>query len=89
MVLLLPQSPRMAVFLGRAEEKNKARLSEVPRAADAAPGTVQRVDEKGVHVACVDGVVLLGSIQLPGKKIVLAAKHWQSSLPIRQGALLV
>ena len=68
---------------------HQARLSEVPLVADAVPGTVLCVDEKGMHVASLDGVVLLGSIQLPGKKVVQAAKHWQGCLPIRQGALLL
>ena len=37
------------------------------------PGTVQSVDEDGVDIACGDGVVRLGALQLPGKKMMPAA----------------
>jgi methionyl-tRNA formyltransferase len=33
-----------------------------------APGTVLAVDKQGAHVACADGAVIVGELQLPGRK---------------------
>ncbi len=41
---------------------------------DQAPGTVLRADKKGIAVACGSDVLLLQSIQLPGKKAMTAAE---------------
>jgi methionyl-tRNA formyltransferase len=42
--------------------------SELAQPPGAAPGTVLAVDEAGVHVCCVDGVVRVAELQPPGKR---------------------
>ncbi len=56
--------------------------------AEWAPGTVVAVDDQGVHVAALDGVVCIGEVQPAGKRR-MAAGDWAGGRQIRAGTPLV
>ena len=51
------------------------------------PGTIVSADKTGVRVACGDGTLVIGELQLPGKKR-LAAMNFLSGKPLFVGTLL-
>lgn len=54
---------------------------------DHPPGTVVAVDEQGVHVAALDGVVCIGEVQPAGKRR-MPAPAWAAGRQLRPGAPL-
>lgn len=52
------------------------------------PGTILSADKTGVRIACGEGSLLVGELQLPGKKR-LAAINFLSGRPLFPGTLLI
>lgn len=65
-------APWPGAFSALAGETLKIARTEVVEGAGQA-GTVIAANENGVDVACGDGVLRIGALQLPGKKMLLAA----------------
>ncbi|WP_432818683.1 methionyl-tRNA formyltransferase [Trichloromonas sp.] len=58
-----------------------------PEAGSGAPGTVLAADAAGVRIACGEGVLRVGELQLPGKKR-LAAGDFLRGCPLSPGTRL-
>lgn len=58
-----------------------------PEAGTGGPGTVVSADSSGVRVACADGILRIGALQLPGKKR-LPAGEFLRGRPIPAGTRL-
>jgi methionyl-tRNA formyltransferase len=56
-----------------AGEILKIAATAVDTTLSGEPGTVLSADKSGVRVACGDGVLVVGELQLPGKKRLTAA----------------
>ena len=56
-----------------AGEVLKIAATTVDAALSGEPGTILSTDESGVRVACGDGALVVGELQLPGKKRLTAA----------------
>jgi methionyl-tRNA formyltransferase len=63
-----------------------ARPSAHPR-GEHAPGTVVAVDDEGLHVAALDGVVCIGQVQPAGKRR-MPASAWAAGRRLGPGAVL-
>jgi methionyl-tRNA formyltransferase len=59
----------------------------VDEEADGSPGEILSADGGGVRVACGQGALLIGELQLPGKKR-LAARDFLSGCPLPIGTRL-
>lgn len=73
---------------GNSDESTVLKLWQ-PRlsSGSGAPGEVLGVDKLGVHVACGDGAVAIGELQLAGRKrMTAAALH--SGMPLSRGLVL-
>ena len=55
---------------------------------DQAPGTVLSMEDQGVQVACAQGVLHLGEVQAPGKR-VMPARSWAQGARVTPGTVLV
>jgi methionyl-tRNA formyltransferase len=56
-------------------------------AGKGAPGEVLGIDKLGVHVACGEGAVAIGELQLPGRKR-LTAQALHAGQPLSRGLIL-
>jgi len=65
----------------------KIAMTAVEDSADAAPGTIISADKTGVRIACGEGALVIGELQLPGKKR-LSAMNFLSGKPLFSGTCL-
>jgi methionyl-tRNA formyltransferase len=74
--------PWPGAFCWRGEHQRVKlfRASPSLEATELAPGTVAFVDERGVHVACSDGMVCVGMLQPQGGR-KMSAKDYAAGHP--------
>jgi len=65
----------------------KVAATGVDEEANGTPGEVLSADASGVRVACGQGALVIGALQLPGKKR-LAAREFLSGCPLSVGTRL-
>ena len=51
------------------------------------PGTILKVDEDGIRVATNDGVILIETVQFPGKKAIVVKEYIKGNT-IKEGIAL-
>ncbi|MCK5912732.1 MAG: methionyl-tRNA formyltransferase [Desulfuromusa sp.] len=69
------------------EDVLKIAATAVEEGVSGEPGTIVSADKTGVRIACGDGTLVIGELQLPGKKR-LAAMNFLSGKPLFVGTLL-
>ncbi|MCW8892323.1 MAG: methionyl-tRNA formyltransferase, partial [Deltaproteobacteria bacterium] len=65
----------------------KIAATAVDEELSGVPGTILSADKTGVRVACGSGSLVIGELQLPGKKR-LAAMNFLSGRPLFTGTVL-
>jgi methionyl-tRNA formyltransferase len=65
----------------------KIAATHVEPGSDAEPGEIIAADKSGVRIACGQGMLVVGELQLPGKKR-LAAMNFLSGRPLFPGTRL-